>query len=139
MKTTNLYSFLMFGVMLLGAIIGCSKDSDENYPEPNANPIEPDMVFVQGNASKSIGSFSIGKFEVTQAQWMVVMKTTVQQIADSLDRPLAGVGNNYPMYYVSWDDVQEYIAKLNAITGMNYRLPTSAEWKYAASGGAISK
>ena len=133
MKTRIFWFFSLLGVMA-----SCSKDFTES-----PNPTIPDMVFVQVNASKSdqvsLGSFSIGKFPVTQAQWAAVMGTTVQEIAQSFGYPLAGVGDNYPMYYVSWEDAQEYIARLNVITGMNYRLPTDAEWVYAAQGGDQGK
>jgi formylglycine-generating enzyme required for sulfatase activity len=47
--------------------------------------------------------------------------------------------DNCPVEQVSWDDVQEFIRKLNAQTGKNYRLPTEAEWEYAARGGQLSK
>jgi len=137
MKTRNLI-FLLMGVMTLGTITGCRKDFSTTQIST-----EPEFVFVQVGTLKSdqvsLNSFSIGKYEVTQAQWTAVMGTTVQELAQSYGYPLAGVGDNYPMYYVSWDDAQEYIAKLNALTGMNYRLPTDAEWEYAARGGDKSK
>lgn len=145
MKTTNLYSFLLLGVMLLGAITGCGKDSPGDLPVEEViispDPTAPDMVFVQTGNSYLGESFYIGKFPVTQAQWTAVMGTTVEEIAksDCFGTRLAGVGDNYPMYYVSWDDAREYIAKLNALTGKNYRLPTSEEWEYAARGGNQSK
>ena len=70
----------------------------------------------------TVSDFYIGKYEVTQAQWKAVM----------------GVGedDNYPKCCVSWDEVQEFILKLNAQTGKQYRLPTEAEWEFAARGGS---
>jgi formylglycine-generating enzyme required for sulfatase activity len=68
------------------------------------------------------------------------MGTTISQQRDKANPsyPLYGEGDNYPMYYVSWEEVQDFITKLNAQTGMQYRLPTEAEWEYAARGGAQS-
>ena len=80
----------------------------------------------------TVSSFYIGKYEVTQALWKAVMGTTVQQQLDN------GEGDNYPMYYVSWHETQEFINRLNAATGKQYRLPTEAEWEYACRGGARS-
>ncbi len=77
----------------------------------------------------TVNSFTIGKFEVTQAQWEAVMGTN----------PSAFKGENRPVDNVSWDEVQSFIRKLNAETGYNYRLPTEAEWEYAARGGQLSK
>ena len=72
--------------------------------------------------------FFLGKYEVTQAEWRAVMGTNPAQFS--------GCGPNCPVERVSWDDVQEFIGKLNAAAGGNrYRLPTEAEWEYAARAG----
>jgi formylglycine-generating enzyme required for sulfatase activity len=97
----------------------------------------------------TVSDYYIGKYEVTQAQWRAVMGTTVRQQRDKADTnllivagdsfPIVGEGDNYPMYYVSWNDAQEFVSKLNSMTGKKYRLPTEAEWEYAARGGKKSQ
>ena len=73
--------------------------------------------------------YYIGKYEVTQALWQAVMG----------NNPSAFKGDNLPVEYVSWDDCLEFISKLNRITGKTFRLPTEAEWEYAARGGKKSR
>ena len=74
----------------------------------------------------TLDSYYIGKYEVTQEMWKKVMGTN----------PGYFTGNdNLPVEQVSWDDCQEFIARLNQMTGKNFRLPTEAEWEYAARGG----
>ena len=87
----------------------------------------------------ALSSYYIGQTEVTQALWTAVMGETVSQIATRNGWSTYGVGDNYPMYYVSWDDCQEFVRKLNQLTGKNFRLPTEAEWEYAARGGSKSR
>ena len=88
----------------------------------------------------TVSDFYIGKYEVTQAQWEAVMGTSISQQRDKAGcSSLYGIGANYPMYYVSWNEVQEFISRLNALTGKQYRLPTEAEWEYAARGGNQSR
>jgi len=89
----------------------------------------------------TLNDFYIGKYEVTQAQWREIMGTNVRWQRDYANRswPPSGEGDNYPMYYVSWTEVQDFIIRLNEKTGMNYRLPTEAEWEYAARGGNQSR
>ena len=73
--------------------------------------------------------YYIGKYEVTQALWQAVMG----------NNPSNFKGDNLPVEQVSWDDCQEFISKLNSITGKTFRLPTEAEWEYAARGGKKSR
>ena len=100
------------------------------------NGVKFDMIAVKGNGK--IGDFCIGKYEVTQQLWKAVMGTSVQQQRDKLDPSfkLRGEGDNLPMYFVNWDDCQDFIKKLNSLTGKKFRLPSEAEWEYAAKGGA---
>jgi formylglycine-generating enzyme required for sulfatase activity len=89
-----------------------------------------------------VDDFYLGKTEVTQGQWQKVMGSTVSQQRDKVNRSwsLRGEGDSYPMYYVSWDETQDYLRKLNQQSGKTYRLPTEAEWEYAArSGGKNEK
>ncbi|MGM9688377.1 MAG: formylglycine-generating enzyme family protein, partial [Alloprevotella sp.] len=73
----------------------------------------------------TLSSYSIGETEVTQALWQAVMG----------NNPSYFKGDNLPVEQVSWDDCQEFIRKLNLQTGQRFRLPTEAEWEFAARGG----
>lgn len=78
----------------------------------------------------TVGNFYIGRFPVTQGLWKRLMGGA------SGANPSVFKGDDLPVENVSWDDAQRFISKLNAATGHNYRLPTEAEWEYAARGGA---
>ena len=73
--------------------------------------------------------YYMGKYEVTQDLWKAVMGRN----------PSKFKGDDLPVEEVSWDDCQEFISKLNSITGRKFRLPTEAEWEYAARGGKKSR
>ncbi len=76
--------------------------------------------------------YELGQYEVTQGQWEKVMGSNPSHFSDC--------GSNCPVEQVSWNDVQEFIRKLNRKTGRRYRLPTEAEWEYACrSGGRDEK
>jgi formylglycine-generating enzyme required for sulfatase activity len=109
------------------------------------DPFEGQMVFVQGGSfmmgsndgsgnekpehQVTLSNFYIGKFQVTQVQWKAIMG----------DNPSYYKGDDLPVESVSWYDVQEFIKKMKEKTGRIYRLPTEAEWEYAAQGGQNSK
>ena len=79
--------------------------------------------------SVTLDGYYIGKYEVTQKLWKAVMG----------NNPSYFKGDDLPVENVSWNDVQEFLRKLNAMTGKRYRLPTEAEWEFAARGGNSSR
>lgn len=96
----------------------------------------PDTSTVEGASDRqprhrvTVGSFYISKYEVTQALWIAVMDSN-----PSLHIMCYGC----PVDNISWNDAQLFISKLNTMTKSHYRLPTEAEWEYAAEGGNKSQ
>lgn len=127
-----------------------------SYPTPGATPAPPmsnkeesvnglklEMVAIQGGSfmmgsdkdkdsqpihEVTLKPFYIGKYEVTQAQWKAVMGESTN--------PASFKGDTMPVETVSWDDAIAFCKKLSEITGREYRLPTEAEWEYAARAGS---
>jgi formylglycine-generating enzyme required for sulfatase activity len=79
----------------------------------------------------AISSFRIGQTEVTQGLWKAVMGKN--------NNPSKFKDDDQPVEFVTWNDCQEFIKKLNEITGLKFRLPSEAEWEYAARGGNITR
>ena len=109
--------FVKGGNFMMGATPGCTKNLDiEDYED------ELPVHQVQ------LDDYYISKFEVTQKLWKSVMG----------NNPSNHIGDNLPVEWVSWLDAKTFIKRLNEVTGENYRLPTEAEWEYAARGGMHS-
>ena len=101
-------------------------------------------TFTMGATSEQTGAFSdespthsvtlsdyyIGETEVTQKLWNAVMGSNPSKFTGNMQRPVE---------MVSWNDCQTFISKLNQLTGETFRLPTEAQWEYAARGGNKSK
>ena len=112
--TVNGVSFTMVGVQGGTFMMGATSEQgrfDNNWVKPVHQV--------------TLNSFMIGETEVTQELWQAVMGSN----------PSKFKGNKRPVECVSWDDCQTFIRKLNSMTGQNFRLPTEAEWEYAARGG----
>jgi sulfatase modifying factor 1 len=146
----RLFSLALTGIILFMVINGSTKSQDKpvipsNYIE-TAYGINLQMVFVKGGKFRmgsndggsdekpvhqvTLSDFFIGKYEVTQRQWQYVMGKNPSYFTGCDDCPVE---------QVSWNNVQEFIRKLNRKSGKNYRLPTEAEWEYAAKGGNKSE
>ena len=95
------------------------------------NPDGIELIYVEGDNDKVTKGFYMGKFELTQDQWVKIM-------GNNNPSSFKGAGN-LPVENVSWNDVQEFIKRLNSATGKNYRLPTDVEWEFAARGGTVTK
>ncbi len=91
-----------------------------SYVDDDAKPVH----------SVTLSDYYIGETEVTQELWEAVMGSNPSRFKGNDQRPVE---------MVSWDDCQEFIKELNRLTGKEFRLPTEAEWEYAARGGKYSK
>jgi len=128
-----------------------SEEENDNL-DPAIKKLQADMVLVEGGTftmgwlnkerdgegddrgkpahEVTLDDFYIGRYEVTQAQWRAVMGSD----------PSHNKGcDDCPVEKVSWNDVQDFLEQLNKLTGQNYRLPTEAEWEFAARGGNQSQ
>ncbi len=125
--------------ILLTAAISASAQKSGDKETITVNGVSFNMIFVEGGVyikadpeqqtEVSVGDFYICQTEVTQSLWKAVMKKN----------PSYCKGNDLPVENVSWQLCNEFIAKLNQITGRHFSLPTEAEWEYAARGGNKSK
>ena len=102
------------GTFMMGAT------SEMKNPNSNEKPVHQVTL---------TNDYYMGKYEVTQALWQAVMGSN----------PSEYKGDNLPVETVSWNDCQKFISKLNSLTGRMFRLPTEAEWEYAARGGKESR
>ena len=154
----------MLGSILALSAMSCSDDSEDSHnndkPLEETKTVTANGVtfklklvqagtFMMGATSEQTGAYDdekpahqvtitkdyyLGETEVTQALWYAVMgqKPTSDGDKWNVDE---GLGDNYPAYFISWNDCQKFIAKLNELTGLTFRFPTEAEWEYAARGG----
>jgi|GEM_PF-1809327 len=104
-------------IKMVGVPGGCFQTGGE--PMESGKPI---------HIHDCLEGFQIGMYEVTQAQWRKVMKSNPSYFLSC--------GDDCPVERVSWNDIQEFLRKLNRMTGLNFRLPSEAEWEYACRGGA---
>jgi len=81
--------------------------------------------------------FYLQTTEVTQEQWLAVMGS-FPGTSPNIPTTTNGLGDRYPMYFVSWNDVQDFLSELNSRSTDTYRLPTEAEWEYAARAGTTT-
>ena len=113
-------------------------------PKPRFDFPVPELIRIEGGTFRmgsnegererpihevTIHSFELGKYPVTQRQWQAIMG----------ENPSHFKGDDRPVERVSWDDCQKFIQKLNQKTSLKFRLPTEAEWEYAAGGGASNR
>ncbi len=106
-------------VVPAGSFVMGTPDTARSGPNDSGNDKEKPARTLQ------MKSFSLGKYEVTQAEWVAIMG----------NNPSENEGKNLPVDHVSWEMAQSFVEKLSQVTGKKYRLPSEAEWEYAARAG----
>ncbi len=160
-ESTSLTGNFYFKEEVKTVVVEERKEDKKKYmpptPKPKTKPTNPidlieyNMVYVEGGTfdmgctseqgsdcgsdekpvhQVTLSNFYISKYEVTQAQWKAVMGKNPSHFSGC---------DECPVDNVSWEDIQEFLKKLSQQTGKNYRLPTEAEWEFAARGGNRSK
>ena len=110
----NGVSFKMVNVPGGTFTMGATSEQGSSEPDDDERPTH----------QVTLSSYCIGQTEVTQELWQAVMGSNPSEFK----------GSKHPVEMVSWNDCQDFIRKLNNLTGQNFRLPTEAEWEYAARG-----
>ena len=127
----SVLNFITASVDNKGVVTRRSGRPTKQYVEDLGDAVSLDMIAVKGNGV--LRDFWIGKYEVTQSQWLAVMG----------NNPSKFRGDKLPVEMVSWDEVKDYCRRLNAKLGLNqnngYRLPTELEWEYAARAGTATE
>ncbi len=95
-----------------------------------------ELMNAQPAHTVTLSSFKISKYEVTVARYREFCLATGHEMGDA---PPWGWNDNFPMVYVTYDDANAYCSWLSTKEGVTYRLPTEAEWEFAARGGNSSK
>jgi hypothetical protein len=127
-KLTSLQSILFNSENSSWKPFGTQKASPE-IPIPELVDVPARLLRLAGGGMVFSSGYSMGKYPVTQREWEAVMGTN----------PSYTTGGNLPVVNVSWHDCQEYIKKLNAATGANFRLPYEVEWESAAGYSATKQ
>ncbi len=113
---------------------------DDPFTEKNEYQVCRDSVNTEETPQHKVvisKSFYMGRYEVTQEEWYKIMGSNPSEFKSE---KVGGNSRRHPVENVSWDDVQVFIRKLNQKEGSsNYRLPTEAEWEYAAQAGSTGK
>ena len=161
MKRIRLLQSLMIVIMLFFGLSSCSSDEEDNNTDNSeinnklktykVNGVKFNMIKVTGGTFQmgatseqgsdawddeypvhqvTLSDYCIGETEVTQELWRAVMGKNSSYFSGS---------DQLPAEDVSWNECQEFINKLNQLTGQNFCLPTEAEWEFAARGGNASK
>jgi TonB family protein len=115
-------------VIPAGSFLMGSPPDPEQDPFSDAKPVKIGLGDEKPQHRVDIQTFAIGKYEVTQEQWYAVMG----------NNPSEKDGSTLPVGNVSWDDAQLFVQKLSQKTGKKYRLPSEAEWEYAARAGSTT-
>lgn len=134
------------GTFLMGSTDAEADQVKREYERYGHNPDQSRWEVPQHTVH--VPPFYMGKFEVTQAQWHVVSrlpKVNKDMVSDPSSvnykgniLPASFQGDSLPVQQVSWEDAIEFCERLSHATGRNYRLPTEAEWEYAARAGTTT-